>query len=46
MVEIDTPGHTNIIANAHPEYIACSGATPWASYAAGMCSMTDVYVES
>ncbi|KAI1788841.1 N-acetylhexosaminidase [Ganoderma leucocontextum] len=33
MVEIDTPGHTSVIANAHPEYIACPGATPWATYA-------------
>ncbi|RDX48884.1 N-acetylhexosaminidase [Lentinus brumalis] len=33
MVEIDTPGHTAIIAEAHPEFIACPGATPWATYA-------------
>ncbi|CDO72187.1 Glycoside Hydrolase Family 20 protein [Trametes cinnabarina] len=33
MVEIDTPGHTAIIAEAHPEYVACPGATPWATYA-------------
>ena len=36
MVEIDTPGHTAIFAEAHPEYIACPQATPWASYANGM----------
>ena len=35
MVEIDTPGHTSAIANAHPDYIACPGATPWATYANG-----------
>ncbi len=35
MVEIDTPGHTAIIAEAHPEFIACPGATPWATYANG-----------
>ncbi|KAI0345599.1 N-acetylhexosaminidase [Trametopsis cervina] len=33
MVEIDTPGHTAAIANSHPEYIACAGAAPWATYA-------------
>ncbi|KAI8986124.1 N-acetylhexosaminidase [Trametes punicea] len=33
MVEIDTPGHTAIIAQAHPEYVACPQATPWATYA-------------
>ncbi|KAI9069366.1 glycoside hydrolase family 20 protein [Trametes sanguinea] len=33
MIEIDTPGHTAIIAQAHPEYVACPGATPWATYA-------------
>ncbi|PIL35144.1 hypothetical protein GSI_02933 [Ganoderma sinense ZZ0214-1] len=33
MVEIDTPGHTSAIASSHPEYIACPGATPWATYA-------------
>ena len=35
MVEIDTPGHTAIIAEAHPDYVACNGATPWATYANG-----------
>nr|BAM42836.1 beta-N-acetylhexosaminidase [Lentinula edodes] len=31
--EIDTPGHTAIIAQAYPEHVACPGATPWATYA-------------
>ncbi|KAJ7776765.1 N-acetylhexosaminidase [Mycena maculata] len=31
--EIDTPGHTAVIANAYPEFVACPGSTPWASYA-------------
>ncbi|KAJ3729423.1 N-acetylhexosaminidase [Lentinula raphanica] len=31
--EIDTPGHTAIIAEAYPEHVACPGATPWATYA-------------
>ena len=35
MVEIDTPGHTAIIAEAHPDFVACPGATPWATYANG-----------
>ncbi|EPQ54821.1 N-acetylhexosaminidase [Gloeophyllum trabeum ATCC 11539] len=33
IVEIDTPGHTAIISNAHPEYVACAQSTPWASFA-------------
>ncbi|KAL6304443.1 N-acetylhexosaminidase [Sparassis latifolia] len=33
MVEIDTPGHTAVIADAHPDFVACNQATPWASYA-------------
>ncbi|KAI0629981.1 N-acetylhexosaminidase [Trametes polyzona] len=33
MVEIDTPGHTAIIAEAHPDFVACPHATPWATYA-------------
>ncbi|KAH9932733.1 N-acetylhexosaminidase [Epithele typhae] len=33
MVEMDTPGHTAIIADAHPDFVACPGATPWATYA-------------
>lgn len=35
MVEIDTPGHTAIIAQAHPDFVACPQATPWATYANG-----------
>jgi hexosaminidase len=35
MLEIDTPGHTAVIHNVHPEYIACFEASPWASYANG-----------
>ncbi|KAJ3559375.1 hypothetical protein NP233_g11277 [Leucocoprinus birnbaumii] len=31
--EFDTPGHTTIIAESHPEFIACPYATPWASFA-------------
>ncbi|KZT12170.1 glycoside hydrolase family 20 protein [Laetiporus sulphureus 93-53] len=33
LVEIDTPGHTAAIADAHPDFIACNQARPWASYA-------------
>ncbi|EIW52416.1 N-acetylhexosaminidase [Trametes versicolor FP-101664 SS1] len=33
MVEIDTPGHTAVIAQAHPDFVACAEATPWASFA-------------
>ncbi|QRW20165.1 beta-hexosaminidase [Rhizoctonia solani] len=33
MLEIDTPGHTAIIGESHPEYIACMHKTPWATYA-------------
>lgn len=31
--EIDTPGHTAIIATSHPEHIACSQASPWTDFA-------------
>ena len=31
--EIDTPGHTSIIAATYPEYIACFEASPWSVYA-------------
>ncbi|KAH9932741.1 N-acetylhexosaminidase [Epithele typhae] len=34
MVEIDTPGHTAVIATAHPEHIACYKASPWTTFAA------------
>ncbi|KAI0671147.1 N-acetylhexosaminidase [Trametes maxima] len=33
MVEIDTPGHTAIISQAHPDFVACAEASPWATYA-------------
>ncbi|KAK0449398.1 beta-hexosaminidase [Armillaria borealis] len=33
LVEVDTPGHSGIIAEAYPDHIACSGATPWQNYA-------------
>ncbi|KAI0763524.1 N-acetylhexosaminidase [Trametes elegans] len=41
MVEIDTPGHTAVIAEAHPDYIACSQASPWATYANGQYILGD-----
>ncbi|KAI0326228.1 N-acetylhexosaminidase [Cubamyces sp. BRFM 1775] len=50
MVEIDTPGHTAIISQAHPDYVACAQATPWASYAneppAGQLRFADSKVTS
>ncbi|KZT64170.1 glycoside hydrolase family 20 protein [Daedalea quercina L-15889] len=33
MVEVDTPGHTAVIADAHPDFVACNQARPWATYA-------------
>ncbi|KAF9533274.1 beta-hexosaminidase [Crepidotus variabilis] len=33
LVEVDTPGHTSIIAHSHPEHIACFEASPWTSFA-------------
>ncbi|RXW23789.1 hypothetical protein EST38_g2062 [Candolleomyces aberdarensis] len=33
LVEIDTPGHTAVIAKAYPEHIACPDAMPWSQYA-------------
>ncbi|KAG6818386.1 hypothetical protein H0H93_005346, partial [Arthromyces matolae] len=33
MPEVDTPGHTSIIAHAHPQHIACFEAAPWATFA-------------
>jgi hypothetical protein len=39
MVEIDTPGHSSIIFKSHPEHIACPEATPWPSFAGGMCAI-------
>ncbi|KAL1746838.1 glycoside hydrolase family 20 protein [Schizophyllum fasciatum] len=34
LMEIDVPGHTNVISYAHPSFIACSEATPWQTFAA------------
>jgi hexosaminidase len=31
--EIDTPGHTAIIAATYPDYVACFDASPWADFA-------------
>ncbi|KAG6845602.1 hypothetical protein H0H87_006655 [Tephrocybe sp. NHM501043] len=33
MPEVDTPGHTSIIAKSYPEHIACFEASPWTSFA-------------
>ncbi|KAJ7205637.1 N-acetylhexosaminidase [Mycena rebaudengoi] len=33
LMEIDSPGHTAIIATSHPEHIACSQASPWTTFA-------------
>ncbi|KAG5644765.1 hypothetical protein DXG03_007673 [Asterophora parasitica] len=33
MAEIDTPGHTSVIARSHPEHIACFEASPWTQFA-------------
>lgn len=33
LVEIDTPGHTKIIADSHPDLIACPEAAPWQHFA-------------
>ncbi|KAH7885159.1 glycoside hydrolase family 20 protein [Phlebopus sp. FC_14] len=33
LLEIDTPGHTAIIATSYPDYVACFDATPWSTYA-------------
>ncbi|EIW81469.1 glycoside hydrolase family 20 protein [Coniophora puteana RWD-64-598 SS2] len=33
MLEIDTPGHTSVIGNAYPDYVACQNEAPWATYA-------------
>ncbi|PVF96209.1 putative exochitinase [Serendipita vermifera] len=45
MLEIDTPGHTAVIRNAYPEYVACFEATPWPTYAneppAGQLRLTE-----
>ncbi|KAF6755877.1 beta-hexosaminidase [Ephemerocybe angulata] len=33
LMEIDIPGHTAILAESHPEHIACLHASPWSQYA-------------
>ncbi|KAJ7258728.1 N-acetylhexosaminidase [Mycena haematopus] len=33
LMEIDSPGHTEAISPSHPEYIACSQASPWSTFA-------------
>ncbi|KAI0321327.1 N-acetylhexosaminidase [Amylostereum chailletii] len=33
VVKIDTPGHTAIISESHPEHVACPQSTPWATFA-------------
>jgi len=33
IAEIDTPGHTAVIAKSHPEHIACPEASPWTQFA-------------
>ena len=33
VMEIDTPAHTGIIAEAYPDYIACYERSPWNKYA-------------
>ncbi|KAJ7863518.1 beta-hexosaminidase [Mycena olivaceomarginata] len=33
LMEIDSPGHTAIIAESHPEHIACPLASPWSTFA-------------
>lgn len=35
MVEIDTPGHTTVISESHPEHVACANAKPWVDFANG-----------
>ena len=34
LVEIDMPGHTDIVSLSHPDWVACSQASPWSTYAA------------
>ncbi|KAJ7505796.1 glycoside hydrolase family 20 protein [Mycena galericulata] len=33
LMEIDSPGHTAIIAASHPSFVACNQASPWATFA-------------
>ncbi|GJJ15519.1 hypothetical protein Clacol_009797 [Clathrus columnatus] len=43
--EIDTPGHTAVIGNSHPDYVACQNLQPWTQFAneppAGQLRFTD-----
>lgn len=32
-MEIDTPGHTSVIGEVYPDYIACREHLPWTGYA-------------
>ncbi|KAI0754519.1 N-acetylhexosaminidase [Daedaleopsis nitida] len=34
MIEIDIPGHTDILSTAFPEHIACPETSPWKAFAA------------
>ncbi|KAL1657961.1 glycoside hydrolase family 20 protein [Schizophyllum commune] len=34
LVEIDMPGHTDIVSLSHPDWVACSQASPWSTFAA------------
>jgi hexosaminidase len=36
---MDTPGHTDILAESHPEHVACNQKSPWATYANGILSI-------
>lgn len=33
VMEIDTPGHTTVIGNSHPDMIACNTHKPWTGWA-------------
>ncbi|KAJ6455070.1 beta-hexosaminidase [Mycena vitilis] len=33
LMEIDSPGHTAIVAESHPEHVACNQASPWSTFA-------------
>ena len=50
MVEVDTPGHTAVIGEAHPDFVACNEKRPWASNAneppAGQLRFTNSTVAS
>ncbi|KAF7799426.1 hypothetical protein EIP86_010661 [Pleurotus ostreatoroseus] len=44
LVEIDTPGHTAIIYESHPEHVACFEGAPWADFANGQCQNEVSYI--